>query len=60
MTDELFSLRVIVASESQGDRDMFRRVAAAATVPIELPEADGAAAASRLMPTGAHLAFFST
>ncbi len=57
MNDELFSLRVIVASESQGDRDMFRQAAAAATVPIELAEADGAAAASRLMLTGADLAF---
>ncbi len=58
MTDELFSLRVIVASESQGDRDVFRQAAAAATVPIELAEADGAAPASRLMLTGSDLAFF--
>jgi CheY-like chemotaxis protein len=58
MTDELYSLRVIVASESQDDRDMFRQAAGAATVPIDLAEADGAASASRLMLTGADLAFF--
>jgi hypothetical protein len=58
MTDELFFLRVIVASESQGDRDMFRQAAVAATVPIELAEADGAAFVSRLMLTGSDLAFF--
>jgi CheY-like chemotaxis protein len=61
MSDELlFSLRVVVASPSPGDRDLFRQAAAAAAVPIEVFEADSLAAVSRLVVSGADLAFFDT
>jgi CheY-like chemotaxis protein len=45
MTDELFLLRVIVASASKSDRDLFRQAAVASKVPIEIIEANGAASA---------------
>lgn len=58
MTDELFSLRVIVASASRGEHDLFQQAASASSVPIDLIEADSAAAASRFIAAGADLAFF--
>jgi CheY-like chemotaxis protein len=58
MTDDLFSLRVIVASASPSDCEMFRKAAAVSTIPIELVEADDAAAAGRSMAAGVDLAFF--
>jgi CheY-like chemotaxis protein len=57
MTDELFSLRVILASGSQRDQDLFRRAASESKVPIEIVEADSAAAVSRSIAAGAELAF---
>jgi len=57
MTDELFSLRVIVVSGSPGDHDLFRQAASASKVPIEIIEADGAASASRSIAAGVDLVF---
>ena len=57
MTDELFSLRVIVVSGSPGDHDLFRQAASASKVPIEIIEADGAASACRSLAAGVDLAF---
>lgn len=57
MTDELFSLRVILASGSQRDQDLFRHAASESKVPIEIVEADNAAAVSRSIAAGAELAF---
>jgi CheY-like chemotaxis protein len=45
MNDDLFSLRVLVLSASQEDQDLFRQGASALSVPIEIVEADTAAAA---------------
>jgi hypothetical protein len=58
MTDDLFSMRVIVASGSQSDCEMFPQAAAVSTVPIDLVEADDAAAASRSIAAGAGSRFF--
>ena len=57
MTDELFSLRVILASGSQRDQDLFRHAASESKVPIEIVEANDAAAVSRSIAAGAELAF---
>lgn len=57
MTDDLFSLRVIIVAGLPSDRDLFRQAASAAKVPIELVEADGAAAAGRAIAAGADLVF---
>jgi CheY-like chemotaxis protein len=58
MTDELFSLHVVLASDSARDRGLFRQAAAATSVPVELAEADSAAAATRHLGNGCDLAFF--
>ena len=58
MTDDLFFLRVVIASASPSDRDLFRQAAAAAPIPMELLEADGVAAAIRSTASGVDLAFF--
>ena len=60
MTDDLFFLRVVVASGTQSDRDMFRQAVAAAPIPIELLEADGVASANRSTISGVDLAFFDS
>jgi CheY-like chemotaxis protein len=60
MTDELFSLRVIVVSGSRGDHDLFRQAASASKVPIEIIEADGAGSACPSIATGAELVFLDT
>jgi CheY-like chemotaxis protein len=49
MTDELFSLRVVVISDSPDDHDLYRQAASASTMPIEIIEAESAAAARRLV-----------
>ena len=58
MTDELFSLHVVVASDSARDRDLLRQAAAATSVPVELAEADGVTSATRLLGNGCDIAFF--
>jgi CheY-like chemotaxis protein len=60
MTDELFFLRVIIASCSQNDREMFRQAAAVAPIPMELLEADSVGSANRLTISGVDLAFFDS
>jgi CheY-like chemotaxis protein len=45
---DLVSLRVLVVSESAADRDIWRQGATVAPVPIELLEADTAAAAAKI------------
>jgi CheY-like chemotaxis protein len=57
MTDDLFSVRVIIVAGLPTDRDLFRQAASAAKVPIELVEADGAASAGRAIAAGADLVF---
>ena len=50
--DDLLSLQAIVVSPSSEQRDLLRQAAAGAALPIEIIEADGAAAACRSL-TGA-------
>ncbi len=57
MSDELLSLRVIVVSGSRDDHDLFRQAASAATVPIEIVEADGASSACRSLAGAVDLVF---
>ena len=57
MTDELFSLQVMLVSAAPADQDLFRRAASASKVPIELIEANGAASASRPIAGGVDVAF---
>jgi CheY-like chemotaxis protein len=57
MADELLSLRLIVAAKAAEDHDLFRQAAASVPVPIELEVADGAAAATSCISTGADLVY---
>jgi CheY-like chemotaxis protein len=57
MTDELFSLRVVVASGSKDDRDLLRQAAAASKVPIETIEAEDAASACGSLARAVDLVF---
>lgn len=57
MTDELFSLRLIMVSASPGTQDLFRKAAAASKVPIEFIEAESAAVARRSLAAGVDLVF---
>jgi len=57
MVEELLSLRVLVASAAGDDRDRLRCAAAAATVPIEIIEAEDAASACRSIAGDIDLAF---
>jgi CheY-like chemotaxis protein len=57
MTDELLSLRAVVASRLDEDRDLFRQAASSLPVPIELEGADGAAAAVACIAGGSDLVY---
>jgi CheY-like chemotaxis protein len=57
MTDELFSLRVLVVSGSKDDRDQLQHAAAASTVPIEIIEVEDAASACGSLARGVDLVF---
>jgi hypothetical protein len=46
MTGELLTLQAVLLSESQRDHDLFRHAASRINVPIEVVEANSAAAAS--------------
>jgi CheY-like chemotaxis protein len=52
MTGELVSLKVLIVSRSAPERELLRRGAGLASVPAEVVEADGAAAASDLLAQG--------
>jgi CheY-like chemotaxis protein len=58
VTDDIYSLRILVVSGSRAEQDLLRRAASAPTVPIEIVEADGAAAAGPSIAAGVDLAFF--
>jgi CheY-like chemotaxis protein len=60
MTDDLLFLRVIVVSASRDCQDLFRRAAAASSVPLETVEAESAAAAGRSLNGGADLVFLDS
>lgn len=47
MSSDLFCARVMLVSALPGDRDLFRKAAAAPRVPVEMIEAESAEAASR-------------
>lgn len=57
MTDELLSLRVVVASNSKEDQNLFRQALSALAVPIEVQTADGAVAANNGLCAGADLLY---
>src|ERR1051326_2863699 len=57
MTDELLSLRVILATKLDEGRDLFGQAAASLRVPIELESADGAAAALACIAAGSDLVY---
>jgi CheY-like chemotaxis protein len=57
MADELLSLRAVVATKLDEDRDLFRQAASSLPVPIELEGADGAAAAVACIAGGSDLVY---
>lgn len=57
MTDDIFSLRIVIAAGLAADRDLFRQAASASKVPIDVIEADTAAAAVRAAAAGADFVF---
>jgi CheY-like chemotaxis protein len=57
MTDELLSLRVVLATKQDEDRDLFRQAAASLRVPIELECADGAPAVAACIAAGSDLVY---
>ena len=57
MTDELFSLRMVLATKLDGDHDLFRQAASALPVPIEFECADGAAATVACVAAGSDLIY---
>jgi CheY-like chemotaxis protein len=57
MTDELLSLRVVVASKSEADHGLFRQAASSVAVPVEVVAADNAVAASNELVAGGDLLY---
>lgn len=57
MADELFSLRVVVFSNSPDDRELLGRALSSAAVPIDILAADSAAAAVDGLNSGADLLY---
>jgi len=57
MSEELLSLRVLLASDSPVNYDLFRRAASASKVPVEIVEAGDAISARGSIATGIDLAF---
>jgi CheY-like chemotaxis protein len=57
LADELFSLQVLVVSESGSERDLFRQAASQAKVPVEVVEANNAASAGPVIGGGVDLVF---
>jgi CheY-like chemotaxis protein len=60
MTDELLSLRLVLATKLDEDRGLFRQAAASLRVPIELECADGAAAAIAGVAAGGDLVYLDS
>jgi CheY-like chemotaxis protein len=57
MTDDLLSLRVVLATRLEQDHELFRQAAASLRMPIELECADGAAATAACIAAGSDLAY---
>lgn len=57
MTDELFSLRMVLATKLGEDRDLFRQAASALPVPIEFEGTDGFAATAACIAAGSDLVY---
>jgi CheY-like chemotaxis protein len=60
MADELFSLRVVVVSDSREDRDLMGQALSSAAVPIDVLAADSAAAAIDSLDSGADLLYLDS
>ena len=57
MTDELVSLRMVLATRLGEDQDLFRQAASALPVPIEFERVDGAAATAACIAAGSDLVY---
>src|SRR5215472_3926677 len=57
MTDELLSLRLVLATKLDEDRDLFRRAAASLRLPVELECVDGPATALACIAAGSDLVY---
>jgi CheY-like chemotaxis protein len=57
MTDELLSLRVVLATKLDEDRDLFRQAASSLRVPVELECADGAVPTAACIDAGSDLVY---
>lgn len=57
MTDDLLSLRMVLATKLEEDHELFRQAAASLRVPIELECADGASAAAACIGAGSDLVY---
>jgi CheY-like chemotaxis protein len=55
MSDDLFSVRVLVVSALPGDRDLFHKAAATARTPAEIIEAENVEAAARALAANVDL-----
>jgi len=55
MSDDLFSVRVVMVSALPGDRDLFRKAVAAISTPAEIIEAESAEVAVRSLATDVDL-----
>ena len=59
MSDDFVSLRMLVVSATQAERELWRNGASLASVPIEVAEASDAASASALLAQVASTSQFS-
>jgi CheY-like chemotaxis protein len=57
VSDDLFSVQVMIVSDLSTERDLFCKAAAAARVPIEMIDAESADAAARWLTAGFDLVF---
>jgi len=60
MTDELLSLRLVLATKLDEDRDLFRRAAASLRLPVELECVDGPATALACISAGSDLVYLDS
>lgn len=60
MTDELLSLRAVLATRQDEGRDLFRQAAASLRVPVELECVDGVAAALACITSGSDLVYLDS
>lgn len=57
MTDDLLSLRVVLAAKEDEDRDLFRHAASSLRLPVEIECVDGVAATAACITAGSDLVY---